>query len=214
MSERILPTKKEDTAMPKNIYEIINRFNHIFGEQPISIKPDFISDIHLYIQILYDDNVDIPANHIKNHWNESINSGKNYGMMKIWVTRDEKTNKPELILFNDHIYINRYIMPDAEKAKRFCQARVNFSGGHAGVALGSQNVKFSNKMLNEFILKAKRHIKKYKEWISTETNIEEIQRYAKEIATSIDTLKILTEIRDSQTKSEKQTNVSETTERS
>ena len=184
----------------KNIYEIINNFNHIFGEQPISIKPEMIMGVHVYIKILYDNNVDIPANKIPNDWNEHSNSGQNYGMVSIWVTRNEKTKEPELILFNENIYINHYTMPDKEKATRFSQARKDFAGSYINLAVGSQKVTFSNKMLDEFISKAKQDIEKTQNCLLNEKKIDKIQQYAKEIIKSIDTLKLLNEIRESQSK--------------
>ena len=54
----------------RNIWEIINNFNTMFGEKPIQVKPDFVSGINIYIQMLYDEHVDIPKNDIPYDWNQ------------------------------------------------------------------------------------------------------------------------------------------------
>lgn len=184
----------------KNIWEIINNFNAVFGEKPISVKADFVSGVNLFIKMLYDESVDIEANGVENDWNQYSHCGNNHGIVRIWATRDEKTKEPELVLFYDNIYINRYTMPDYEKAKRFCGACEKFAGGYANLKISSEPIVLGNKLLNAFITKTEQNIEHKKEWIATEKDFDRIQEYARDIADSIDTLKILREIRESQTK--------------
>lgn len=184
----------------KNIWEIINNFNAVFGEKPISVKADFVSGVHIFIKMLYDEHVDIPKTGISGDWNEFSHCGNNHGIVRIWVTRDEKTKAPKLVLFYDNIYINRYTMPDQAKAMRFCDARERFAGGYASLKICSEKVVLGNRLLNAFIAKTEQNINQKKEWIATDTDLNRVQEYAKDIADSIDTLKILKEIREAQTK--------------
>jgi hypothetical protein len=184
----------------KNIWEIINNFNTVFGETPISVKADFVSGVHLFIKMLYDENVNIEANGIENDWNQYSHCGNNCGIVRIWATRNKKTSEPELILFYDSIYINRHIMPDREKAKRFCEACEEFAGGYANLKIRSEHVVLSDRLLNAFIAETEKNIEHNKKLIATEKNLDRTQEYARDIADSVDTLKILKEIHKSQTK--------------
>lgn len=177
-----------------NIYRVLNEFNSVFGEKPISIKPSMVSESHIFIKMIYNENVNIPANHIENDWNQFAGCGKNCGMAKIWVTRNERTKVPEFILWHENIYINRHLMPDRDKAQRFCEAVRKFSGDClAGLMLSQKQVTMSNRMLQQFIDMSMEKIERLKEKISKESNVKELQQHIKELDLTIETLRILQE---------------------
>lgn len=184
----------------KNIWEIMNNFNIVFGEKPIRVEADFVSGTNLFIKMLYDENVDIEVTRIENDWNQYSHCGNNQGMVRILATRNKTTHEPELILFYDSIYVNPYLMPDRDKAGRFCEAREKFAGGYAVLKTKSEQITLGNKLLGDFICETEKNIKHNKKWIATEKDLGRIQEYARDIADSIDTLKILKEIRESQIK--------------
>lgn len=177
----------------ENVYRVLNEFNNIFGQKPISIKPSMIDKCHIYLKMIYDEDVDISATHIKNDWNEFENCGKNCAMAKIWVTRDESTNKPAFILWYDNIYTNPYLMPDEQKADKFYDARGKLSGCLAGLICGKQQVTMSKRMLMSFIKMTMQEINSVKNHIFEERDIDKLQAYSKTLGFTIETLKILQE---------------------
>lgn len=179
-----------------NIYQVLNRFNHLFGEQPVKIEIAYVENEHIFVRMIYDEDVDLPPSEDHNEWNSVCNSGMNYGMVKIWVRRNENTGKPEFIIWNDNIYINSYIMPDEEKSNRFWLARKQFSECTSNLMFGSEYVELSERMLTKAIEAVNKTIKKYKEDLYASKNIDEIQTRAKGIDSSVETLRILREARE------------------
>lgn len=166
----------------ENIYRILNDFNNTLGKKVIYAQP-YVWDSHIYIQMLYDE-----------HTDRSHNS--NFGMVRIWVTRNKKNYQPEFILWKDNIYINDLIMTDKENRLQFFDARDDWAGGLAEELVRGFDVSISNKMLNDAIHSADKHIKDRKRRIANENDINELSEYCRGLDATCDAMRILLEERD------------------
>lgn len=184
-----------------NIYHILNIFNKKFGMEPEIIKMGFVSEHHIYLKMVYGD-----YDESKPLWGDSItHKGKNFGMVKIWVTRNEKTKKPEFILWKDKgIYVNSFTMPDYEMAKQFQKSAYEMADNKVDFWINKYDIEISNKLLNQAIDSVYRSIetrvkfmsdnikhKKIKE--NADEYIKETKEWADDISMNIETLQILQE---------------------
>ena len=177
----------------QNLYKVLNEFNMFFGEEPISITVDFVANHFVYLKMLYDEHVDIPANGISYSWNQFDNSGQNCAMIKLLVGRDDKTNLPKFTLFKDTgIYVNPHIMPDEEKANRFHNAVLKWSGDNWEERIfGTYNVTLSNKLLKMCINVAEKALRQEKRIIANETDLQVLKNSLNHLSSTIDILQIL-----------------------
>ncbi len=153
----------------KNLHEIINGFNAVFGHEG-KIRANTPSDGHLFFQICYD----IPTPPDKQiGWGNrmafphAIENTINYAMIKIWVERDKTKpySRPKFTLWFDNIYCNPYVMPDHDLAVQLGKAREEYFDGPCGVLLGKEDVYIPNKLLKDCIAKAEKSICTYQKMI-------------------------------------------------
>ena len=184
----------------RNLYEILNGFNAVFGHEckiRAGIAP---CDGHLYFEMRYD--IPTPADKQKS-WGsrvihpDAVDNMLNYGMMKIWVDHDEKApeSRPKFTLWYDNIYCNPYIMPDHDLATQLESAREEYFGGPDKVFIGKEEVYISNKLLRECIASAEKRIRSYHEMMNgvsfAKPSIRTIAEYAEKIINTYSTLRLL-----------------------
>ena len=157
-----------------NLYKVLNDFNHNF-KKDAKYQFDFATEGHIFIEMIYNENVDIPscAWNCTSHEPENsiIKNAKNYGMAKIWVHRNEKTQEVEFTLWKDNgIYMNPYTMPDYEMAQQFSAAAEEMASCRADFCIGRFQVDMSEKILLQAIDYVEGEIKNI---------VKEIERYNK-----------------------------------
>lgn len=172
----------------ENLYKIINQFNRIFGHKPKIILSSITYD-HLYLQMDYPD-LPVMESNATNYpnWNKNAISTdrNNYGMVSIWVKHDDhKPNeRPKFQLWHDNIYNNPYTMPNYDYAKTFWKAIETYYGNKAEILCGDTEVYLSDKLMQKFIQLCKNTILQEKQYISTHSNLEDINRAAADITST------------------------------
>lgn len=139
-----------------SLYKVLNDFNHNFKREA-KYQFGFAIEGHIFIKMIYNENVDVPScdwNCKSSHEPENgiIKNVKNYGMAKIWVHRNEKTQEVEFTLWKDNgIYMNSYTMPDYEMAQQFSAAAEEMASCRADFCIGRFQVDMSEKILFQAI---------------------------------------------------------------
>lgn len=141
--------------------------------------------------MLYDERVNIPPSkeNSTTHRNTVINSGQNYAMAKLSVNED--SGKVRFFQYFDNIYINDYVMPDEEKAKRFYKAKEEFTDNTLIPRYSGEFVTVGNALLQKSIKDAEELLKKAKENVEDSYGIEEIKRNAKKLVKNCEFLELL-----------------------
>ena len=196
---------------PMNIYQILNQFNKKFGMEPEAIKLKFVSEHHIYLEMVYGD-----YDESKPLWHYDItHTNKNYGMVQIWVTRNKETKKPEFILWKQNgIYVNSFTMPDREMAAKFQASVCEMAVNEADFLINKYNVELSSRLLNQIINNIHERIEEKIELMYDATRHKKIKTYpniylgetkrrADDISMSIETLQILQEELENRKKGER-----------
>lgn len=115
---------------PRNIHEIINRFDQIFGYEHIDIKVNNVSMDHIYLAVTYKKNHRIdPAT----AWGIYQNSHPDritdlYAMVTLQLDQPDGPGQPRLILWRDAIHMNSFTMPEITMAQQFERTQAGMSG--------------------------------------------------------------------------------------
>lgn len=106
---------------PRNIHEIINRFDTKFGHPHISVKVIDVAMNHVFLQVTYKkDHAIDPAT----AWgvckdNESRSVADLCAMVTLQLDQPEGSDRPRFILWRDGMHVNSYTMPEAAMARQF-----------------------------------------------------------------------------------------------
>lgn len=106
---------------PRNIHEIINRFDQIFGHEHIDIKVNNVSMDHIYLAVTYkkDHRVD-PATAWGVCRDNSLGKITDlYAMVTVQLDQPDGPGRPRLILWRDAIHVNSFTMPEITMAQQF-----------------------------------------------------------------------------------------------
>ena len=191
---------KTDSVRLRNLYEIINGFNAMYGHD-CKLIIGSPSEGHLYFKLDYNIKTSPGA---QGRWGSAAvsplnatNDVENYAMTRIWIQHDnaKPASRPKFILWYDNIYCNPYIMPDYNLAKELGKARVEYFGSQANVLINKEEVYISNKLLKGCIENCEKRIFRCKEIIestkNTSKNIEQIAEWAGRITDTYEILKLL-----------------------
>lgn len=115
---------------PRNIHEIINRFDRIFGYEHIDIKVNNVSMDHIYLAVTYKKNHRIDPD---TAWGIYQNSHPDritdlYAMVTLQLDQPDGPGQPHFILWHDAIHMNSFTMPEITMAQRFERTLAGMSG--------------------------------------------------------------------------------------
>lgn len=133
---------------PRNINELVNRFDTKFGHKHIDIGISSISMDHIYLKVIYRKGHKIdPATAwgvCKNNHPDDITDL--YAIISVRLDRPDGMGRPRLILGRDAFRVNSYTMQESNMANRFRQACLDMPASLADHISGRGEILLGRKL--------------------------------------------------------------------
>lgn len=130
---------------PRNIHEIINRFDMVFGHKHIDIGISSVSMDHVYLKVIYKKNHRIDPATAWGVCKDNHPGGITdlFAIVSVRLDQPNSTSRPRLILGRDAFRVNSYTMQESNMASQFRQACLDMPAsladhisGLGGILLG------------------------------------------------------------------------------
>lgn len=145
------PKIERNQVMPRNIYEILNRFHQTFPYKPKRISLAFVDECYIYLSVHYDRHEDVPMTEEQKNWNNDPREfyPDEHLICKITVRHNPSNGEPEFLFRPKDLFINPFCMYDCRMATDFQNARDAHFGSHIAARHKTKPIHLSTKLLKQ-----------------------------------------------------------------